>query len=209
MTEAVSRPLVFVLVREGPSDEGLVPHLRDLIVRTGLASAAVGSARPYKGSTEEKIAKVLAEDATPDCIFVHRDSDSRSAEPRYEEVVEASIALGLDVPCFAVVPIQELEAWLLVDESAIRNVVGRPKGKVPLGIPPLSAIETTASPKEVLRSALLAASETTGRKRDRTRRMFDLHRTLLLERLDTDGAVRDLSAWKRLEADIAAASLVY
>ena len=114
-------------------------------------------------------------------------------------------AIDSKVPCIAVVPIQELEAWLLVDEGAIRRVVGRPKGRVDLQIPALVLIEKSSSCKDILRSALLAASETTGRGRDRVRQMFDQHRMLLLERLDTDGPVRSLSAWLRLERDVSTA----
>lgn len=194
-------PFVFVLLREGASDDGLVPHLSSLLIEAG-AQVVIGSARPYRGTVEEKVSALLAEGAHVDCVFVHRDADRAGAEERYAEIRSGVEAAG-EVSHVGVVPIQELEAWLMVDEAAIRNVVGRPKGEDPLGLPPLRTVESLANPKERLQQALLAAAEDTGRRRDRTKRQFSLHRSLLLQRLRIDGPVRELSAWKQLESDVA------
>lgn len=195
--------LTFVLLREGPSDEGLIPILRVLLAQSGFDEVN-GSARAYKGSVSTKLGLLLKEEATPGLVFVHRDADSEDPGPRYAEIAGAIRATDCAVPCIGVIPIQELEAWLLVAEDEIRAVAGRPGGTHGIALPRLGLIEKTASPKEVLREALLFASETTGRRRAARAKGFDRDRQTLLQRLDIHGPVRSLRAWRQLENDIAA-----
>ncbi|WP_425552420.1 hypothetical protein [Isoptericola halotolerans] len=134
-----------------------------------------------------------------DLVFLHRDADTEDSGPRLAEVnsafAEARVA---GVP---VVPVQETEAWLLTDEQAIRDVVGRPSGKTPLGLPKLQRIEAAKQPKEILARACVAASESSGKRLRRVRRDFGLHRSTLLERLDPDGPVSSLPSFQRLVKD--------
>jgi hypothetical protein len=194
------RPVGFAFLREGSSDDGLVPHLRSLIVRCG-ASEVVGSSRDYKGSIEDRLRSLVAEGSAVSMVFVHRDSDGPDPSARHLEVLAAAGNLNFS-SCVAVVPVQELEAWLLLDEMAIRDAVGRRSGGTPLDLPPLNRIEETRFPKEILKRACLAASETSGRRRDQETRRFPQRRRTLLERLDIDGPVRQLPSWIRLERDI-------
>lgn len=194
----------FALLREGSSDDGLLPHLRTLLVRGG-ALEAVGASRPYEGSVHDQLVALMDEEGTLDLVFVHRDADARSSTARRQEILEAADAIQLDVPIVPVVPIQELEAWLIVDPGSIRAVVGRPNGRFPLELPTSASIERSASPKELLGAALLAASGTTGRRFQREKRQLLQYRRRLLERLDLDGPLRELSAWQQLERDVAGA----
>jgi hypothetical protein len=193
--------VTFALLREGTSDEGLVPHLGELIVRAG-AHAVTGSSRGYKGTTAERLRKVLSEEATVDIVFVHRDADTRDPTHRRLEVSKAVQATGCQIPWIAVVPIQELEAWLILDEAEIRRVAGKPSGRRPLDLPKVSAVEGTANPKEILKHALVEAGELTGRRRERENRAFGQRRRTLLDRLDIDGPVCQLSGWRQLTDDI-------
>lgn len=154
----------FLYFREGPSDDGLLPHLRLLLVRYG-ASEAIGIVNESTGSVEEKLLSVRGEIQAFDAIFVHRDSDSQDHRSRLDEIASAAEATKLPATVIPVVPVQELEAWLLTSESAIREVVGRPSGKEPLSLPKLAALERTGSPKELLKVALSTASNSTGRRR--------------------------------------------
>jgi hypothetical protein len=196
--------IIFALLREGTSDDGLLTHLRELLVRSG-ASSASGTSREYRGSVLSKLGKLMSEETLVDLVFIHRDADNTVSTPRYEEIDAAVTELGCPVPCVPVVPIQELEAWLLADESAIRSVVGRPSGREDLGLPRLAAIEGTSDPKSILQNACLVASDKRGRRREQERKSFSLRRRTLLERLDIEGPVRQLSSWRRLEEDIAGA----
>lgn len=192
--------VVFALLREGTSDEGLVPHLRDLLVDAGF-SEAFGSPRSYRGSVRDKLAALAAEEPRVDLAFVHRDADNPSAATRLAEIREAAKAVeGPRV--IPVVPVQALEAWLLLDEQAIRAVAGRPSGRDALNLPKASAVEAASAPKHVLGEALLAASGTSGRRREKERKAFATRRRSLLERLDLSGPISKLPSWQALVTEI-------
>lgn len=199
------RNIQFALVREGNSDDGLTFLIRALLVRAG-APAVIGEARNYKGTTKEKLRQVLEENVVPDLIFVHRDSDARDPADRHAEIGFAAIELNNSDRVVAIVPVQEAEAWLLTDESAIRVVVGKPGGKVSLRLPALPRIEDVANPKEILETACRIASEKQGDRLKRISRQFPTHRALLLERLDIDGPVNKLSSWQRFVSDLTTAA---
>jgi len=58
---------------------------------------------------------------------------------------------------------------------------------------------------ELLQSALIAASELTGRRLDRFREQFGTHRRTLLELLPIGGPLEQVESWTRLRTDIRAA----
>lgn len=199
--------LTFALIREGTSDDGLVPHIRSLLLLAG-ATSALGAAREYKGPTAQRIAKVLAEEVVVDLIFVHRDADDRDHTPRLVEITSAANAADCAEKVVPVLPVQELEAWLLTDSVAIRTVVGKPRGTSPLGLPAIRNIESTSSPKEVLEAACIAASDASGTRRRKEAKLFGRHRGTLLERLDLNGDVRRLASWQRFVDATKAAAVV-
>lgn len=192
--------LTFLFLCEGSSDEPLVEHLETLVTRQGVAEV-LGVPRSGGGSVDDKLSRVTHDGSAYDFVAVHRDADARDSEARIAEVVGALDRAGL--PGCPVVPVQMTEAWLLVDQQAIRDAVGRPSGREPLGVPGPSRIERTKDPKSVLKAALLAASGVTGRRRDREARQWTRYRRIILQRLDVDGPVRQLPSWKRLEEDMA------
>lgn len=149
-----------------------------------------------------RLRAILGQDPDFDVVFVHRDAEKQDPALRYKEVQEGAARAGFGGPSVAVVPIQMTEAWLLLDEQAIRLVAGRPNGKYPIGLPPLKMAETHADPKQCLREALVSASGLTGRKLAMFRRQFSVQRQTLIEMLDPEGDVSNLTAWARLHADI-------
>jgi hypothetical protein len=190
----------FALLREGTSDEGLAALLRELLVASGFDRVS-GLARAYRGTSAEKLAALQAEDSDVQVVFVHRDADSRAPDPRRSEIVAASAHFSGDT--IPIVPIQATEAWLLVDEAAIRTVAGKPNSRVDIGLPALRQIENLSDPKKCLREALVRASETTGRRRREQVNRFSTNRRLLLERLDPNGPVASLPSWQVLRSDVA------
>lgn len=46
-----------------------------------------------------------------------------------------------------VIPGRMTEAWLRLDEAAIRRVAGNPNGRTKLGLPKLHEVESVADPK--------------------------------------------------------------
>jgi hypothetical protein len=120
-------------------------------------------------------------------------------DKRRNEITDGMAQCEISWPCVPIIPIRMTEAWLLLDEAAIRSVAGQPSGNMPLGLPVASKVESVPDPKATLQAALRTASGCSGRRLQKFKRDFPEHRRQLLERLDRTGAVRQLSAWKALE----------
>ena len=197
-----ARSVSFAFLCEGSSDTGLIAHLETLLVDFG-AQEATGMPDTRKGTIPARLRQLLTEETGTgiDMVFIHRDSDGPDRNGREREIRRGVEESGFPHPSIPVIPVQETEAWLLLDEQAIRDVVAS-KGKQPLRLPKPNAIEGTRNPKEILQKALLAASETSGRRLKKEKNSFNHHRRVLLQRLDPFGAVRDLPSWQRLERDI-------
>lgn len=202
----------FLLIGEGTTERGLLEHLTTLCIAVG-ATEASGAVPPF-----ERLRSPVGHDLTlrlraaqqldpaANLYFVHRDADAPDPAPRYAEIAQARAASAVPQPAVAIVPIYETEAWLLLDEAAIRRVAGQPNGREPLNLPPLGRIEQTPSPKERLEAALLAAAQPlAGRRLERFKGDFVRQRQQLLEELPIDGPLRELAAWCRLRDDTAAA----
>lgn len=201
----------FLLLCEGASDRGLVPHLEALCVRAG-ASEAMGDApdlsrfNPRPGrEIQNKARAALRVAGDLDLLFVHEDADARDPEEVRQRIRERIRGIDGCPPHVCVVPVQELEAWLLTDEAAIRAVAGNRRGRQQLDLPATNRIETIRQPKEHLETVLAHASGEVGSRLQRIKARFPELRAMLLQRLDIDGAVNKLPAWKRLVADVGAA----
>lgn len=96
-----------------------------------------------------------------DVLFVHRDAERESVEKRWREIRDA-ISSGEPPAHVPVVPVRMTEAWLLIDERAIRRAADNPNGTSELSLPPLRKLEGTPDPKTILKTCLLAASELRG-----------------------------------------------
>ena len=198
-----ARSVSFAFLCKGSSDTGLIAHLETLLVYFG-AQEATGMPDTRKGTIPAQLRQLLAEgtEAGIDMVFIHRGSDSPDRDGREREIRRGIEESGFPHPFIPVIPVQETEAWLLLDEQAIRDVVACPKGKQPLKLPKPNAIEGTRNPKEILQKALLAASRASGQRLKKEKNSFSRHRKVLLQRLDPLDAVRNLPSWQCLERDI-------
>ena len=199
----------FVLVCEGSSDAPLANHIRRLLVDCGCSDPR-GDVF-YRGSRiADKVREAVKQSSELDLLFVHRDADNAGAEARLRQI-EAGVreAVGDALPSglrhVAVVPVKMTEAWLLLDEAAIRQVVRKPNGNLPLGLPPSAKVETTPDPKEMLRNALLAAVATRGRRRRKFKQEFPRLRRRLLEDLPVGRHLASLPSWNAFRAATQAA----
>lgn len=195
-----------LFLADGPSDLPLGTHLAALCADAGCAVDVTPVDPRFLRSSDRSVASrvryLLEQGEAPDLVFVHRDAEGQPPEARRIEIRDGSLSGGLRVPVVPVIPVRMTEAWLLLDEVEIRRVAGRPRGRDPLEIPPLKAVESVADPKQVLLTALLTASGLTGRRRSQFQRDFGRHRALLLQRLDRKGPVTELAAWQQLLMDI-------
>ena len=188
----------------------MVPHLEQLCSDAG-ANEVNGTALDLSrvddvgNSLLDKLRVAMRQEQSANLFFLHRDSDERDHRPRRRQIHAAIDANSPSVPCVAVVPVQETEAWLLLDETAIRRAAANPRGRVSLNLPLPSAVERLARPKEFLQGTLITASEHTGRHLDRFKAQFGTQRRTLLEQLPIGGPLEQVDSWIRLRADIRAA----
>lgn len=138
----------------------------------------------------------------PEVIVVHRDADGAGRRKRVEEMRRAVDDSGVISLLLPVVPMRMTEAWLLLDESAIRRVAGHPNGRHTLDLPKIGEVERLADPKALLQQSILRASGATGRRRDRLASRFGENRRQLLSALELQGAVAQLEAWSTLVREV-------
>lgn len=181
-------------------------HLGNLCARAGLeielTTIDPTLLRDLGRTVAGRLGFVNEHSSTYDIVFVHRDAEAQDPQLRRDEVAAGAREAGIACPTVPVIPVKMTEAWLLLDEAAIRRVAGRPNGTIPLELPTMSEAERLADPKRRLKTVLLTASETSGRRRKQFERDFGRHRALLLEQLSTEGPVAGLAAWQRLRSDI-------
>jgi hypothetical protein len=151
--------MTITVVAEGPSDRAF-EHIIRWILETNLQGKAfkIDIADPYKLPRQlaDRVASAL-KFYPSDILVVHRDADTLSWNDRMEEV-DRSLPANSCTIFVGVVPVKELESWLLFDEKAIRSAAGNPNGMIELSLPTLSSIESVADPKGSLESLLRQAS---------------------------------------------------
>lgn len=92
------------------------------------------------------------------------------------------------------------EAWLLVDEAAIKAAAGNKGYAGRLEMPVVSRLENLADPKSVLNELLRQASDL-NRRRQRSFRVAK-HARLVTEFIDDFSPLRQLSAFAALEEEV-------
>ena len=208
----------FLLVCEGSSDDALVHHIQRLLIESGATEA---DGVPFHSRTRltdsgtplaNKVREGLKLSDSPNLLFIHRDADhhcdthAAGAEKRYEEIVTAVQSASHGGRYVGIVPVRMTEAWLLVDECAIRQVAGSPHGRQDLGLPSVSKIETITKPKKLLEEVLFRAGSPKGqRNKKKFREKFGEHRRQLIESLPVGGPLKHLDSWVRFRDDTKAA----
>lgn len=100
--------------------------------------------------------------------MVHRDAEREPRANRVREIESALAAVQVATPpAVCVVPVRMTEAWLLVDEAALRTAADNPHGTCRLDLPPPRQIEALPNPKELLHRLLETATELSPRRRSR------------------------------------------
>lgn len=137
-----------------------------------------------------------------DLLLVHRDAESEPRERRLAEIEKAVAAMETwdRDRTVAVVPERMTEAWLLIDEAALRGAAGNARGSAPLSMPTVQQLEGLPDPKKTLHDLLRAASGLTGRRQKRFRMDQAVH--LLAQGIQDYSPLRDLSAFRALEEEI-------
>jgi hypothetical protein len=196
------------LLADGASDASLTPVLRWVVEQHAPASVVRCEWADLKRvpHPERTLAgRILqAIDLYPcDVLFVHRDAERQAPEQRYREIDEAitdARRSGFAVPHVRVVPVRMQEAWLLLDEAAIRRAAGNPNGRIPILLPPINRIEAIPDPKTRLYRLLRTASGLRGRRLKKFR--AERAATLVVEFMRDFTCLRTLPAFQRMEAEV-------
>jgi hypothetical protein len=199
----------FTLLAEGSSDRALLPILEWLLSQhvsasTVIAGDWVDTNRLPRGKISKPRDRLRsAIDVYPcDILFIHRDGDGGGLEARRVEIDSwlREAQLGNAVSSVRVIPIRKCEAWLLVDEQAIRRAASNPNGSMPLSLPKTHEIEGMADPKDVLFKALVTASGLSGRRLKK----FDRNqaRSVVAKHMTQHAVLRQLAAFRELDTEI-------
>ena len=137
-----------------------------------------------------------------DLLLVHRDAEAEPRERRLAEIEEALSAVEAwdRDRTVAVVPERMTEAWLLIDETALRSAAGDPRGTVPLAMPVVQQLERLPDPKKTLHGLLKTASGLGGRRLRKFRMDQAVHR--LAQAIQDYSPLRQLSAFRALEEEV-------
>ena len=198
----------YTLITDGSSDRALIPILTWVLREKGKVDRIQPEwadlrrlPRPPQ-TLCERISTAI--NLFPcDLLFIHRDAEGEDPGHRYEEISNAlkeATAQDIQPPAICIVPVRMTEAWLLINEPAIRLAAGNPNGTRPLNLPDLSIIEQIQDPKELLFDILRMASGLGGRRL----KAFNMgeSRIRVTELIDEFSPLRELKAFQRLEEDI-------
>src|SRR5262245_15175338 len=189
-----------LFVGEGSSDMPLADLVEALFLDEGVAIHLSKPDFSLLGRVSKDVQSRLAAGlrllgAQVDVVVVDRDADKAGSAARREEIDAAASLAGIEGSVVPVIPVRMTEAWLLLDEHAIRHVAGNPRGRVDLALPKIHEVEAIADPKSLLRECILRAANVTGRRREGVAKRFDQHRRQLLERIDRSGPIASLPSW--------------
>jgi hypothetical protein len=152
------RTFTATLVADGSSDRALKPILELLFNKHCPVPFRIHFAQGF--STSASLAVRVQQaiyDFPCELLLVHRDAEGVEPNQREHEIQSALASLE-DVPtAVCVVPVRMTEAWLLMDERAIRAAVGNPNGTESLQLPPKNRVEKVDA-KDALMKAIQAAS---------------------------------------------------
>ncbi|RPI78079.1 MAG: DUF4276 family protein [Desulfobacteraceae bacterium] len=158
--------ITFTLLSDGSSDRALLPIIEwalkkecpNLSVRKEWADLRRLPYPPQK--LWDRIIKTI-EYYPCDILFIHRDAEKESLGTRLEEIKNAlqeAEKIGFKKIAIPIIPVRMTEAWLLIDEKAIRKASGNPNGRNRIDIPPIRELEQLPNPKKILHKLLRTAS---------------------------------------------------
>lgn len=197
--------ITYTLLSDGTSDKALLPiidwtirkHHPDIILQSQWADFSLLSMPPKELSERIKQAIELY---PCDWLVIHRDGEKQPIIDRQQEIDKAwqLIARSYTVrTVIGIIPVRMTEAWLLLDEKAIKLAAGNPSGRQKLSIPSIKQLESLPDPKQTLQQLLREASELSGRRL----RKFNVSKAvqLVAENISDFSALNELNAFLSFE----------
>lgn len=196
--------ICYTLLSDGSSDRALMPVL-DWLLKSHCPACTfdpqwsdLARLRQMPKCLSEKIRQTL--DLYPcDLLFIHRDAEKQGYEARREEILTALQNIA-SPPAICVIPVRMQEAWLLLDETAIKKAAGNPSAADKLNLPKPGRVEQIPDPKEMLFDLLRNASGFSGARLKR----LNLHKCAyrVSTSIDDFSPLRGVSAFTRLETEL-------
>jgi hypothetical protein len=184
-----------VFICDGKFDQCLEP----IIELTARANQIALQIEMIQDISEHKWSKATA--LAPDLLLVHRDAEAQDPALRRREIGN-KVQTG--TPWVPIVPVRMTEAWLLVQESAIRQASGNRNGPG-IEMPAFKQIERIADPKERLKKLLEQASGLKGRRLERLKREFGDNQRRVAALITDLAALRRLPSFEQFEGDLCSA----
>ena len=118
------------------------------------------------------------------------------------EIRESLEKCAIDaLPVVCVVPVRMQEAWLLIDEFALRKAAGNPRGRRPLNIPDPNKLEYLPDPKQILHE-LLHREQPQRPSLKRFIRDVGSHVHRVAEHIDDFSLLCELTAFQQVEHQV-------
>lgn len=162
------RELRYTLLTDGSSDTALLPILSWALKRhVRCPVQGTWADLRYLSQPPKRLPDriQISLDLYPcDLLFIHRDAEKESLQKRIDEIHRSLEEAGQwqVTPAVCVIPVRMTEAWLLIDERAVRRAAGNPHGREALALPTVGKLEQVPDPKSVLYGCLKEASGLSG-----------------------------------------------
>ncbi|MFE5913577.1 hypothetical protein ACFQ6B_31445 [Streptomyces wedmorensis] len=196
-----------VYLCEGSSDEGIAFHIEQIAAECNVDIVlSIPDFRLLPGRVDRTVAGKLRAvqqlGGNYDLAIIHRDADRDGPDARRSEIADAVGEVCPEMGFVSLIPVTMTEAWLLLDENAIRQVAENPKGKMSLSLPKAAQVENIADPKERLKAVLALASDLSGRRLRDFQKRFSQNRRRLLEQLDCNGSITGVPSWRAFREEL-------
>ena len=189
------KELRYTLLADGGSDKVLISII-DWLFKSRLDKVSYSGsfyAPPHKGGLSKRV-KMTLQYYPCDVLFIHRDAEKAELDLRIQEIENE--LLNINQKYLAIVPVHMTEAWLLSNESAIREAANNPNGKETLGLPPSNKWDKIPNPKHILFESLKKATGLNGRRLDKFH--LDSARQRVAQLTSDFSGLNCLPAFKRL-----------
>jgi hypothetical protein len=192
--------LRFTLLGEGPEDDALIHILQLVLEQPALGLLPAVDIVPLFANPKAFTERLnltgrmvaAAENFPCDLLFVHQDADGPTARDRADGIRErAADELNRLPAVIPVVPVREMQAWLLVDEAAICRAASATHRPGALNLPRVHRIESMMDPKLALRQALERAFGGSQRQQRKSR---------AIQPRDVASQIADVSSLRQLPA---------
>ncbi|MEO1514794.1 MAG: hypothetical protein AAFV95_07270 [Bacteroidota bacterium] len=203
-------PVDCTLLCDGSSDRMLIPSIKWLLVEyfpdVPFKIEYADIRRVLKANTtlSEKICVAL-ELFPCKILFVQRDTERENFDSRLEEIqlgIENANCKSLQQwpHIIPVIPQRMSEAWLLIDEYAIKRASGNPNSNADVNLPKVKSLETLPDPKDTLIKLLKKATGLNNRRLRRFNPYSAIH--IVAQSIEDYSPLRQLHSFSMLEKSI-------